>query len=120
MLAVVHSIARQATASNLEEFIDRFAERIQALSASQDLLVRDEWDGVEIEDLVCAQLAHFADLIGPRIAVAGPKLRLNPASAQAIGLALHELLPMLGNTGRCRRIRVASMSAGGPTANPSL
>src|SRR5262249_12779532 len=59
MLAVVHSIARQTAASNLEEFIDRFSERIQALSANQDLLVRNEWNGVEIEDLVCAQLAHF-------------------------------------------------------------
>jgi PAS domain S-box-containing protein len=99
MLAVVHSIARQATASNLEEFVDRFAERIQALSANQDLLVRNEWNGVEIEDLVCAQLAHFADLIGPRIAMAGPKLRLNPASAQAIGLALHELATNAGKYG---------------------
>ena len=47
--------------------------------------------GVDIEDLTRAQLSHFADLIGSRIAVDGPKLRLNPASAQAIGLALHEL-----------------------------
>ena len=41
--------------------------------------------------MVHAQLAHFADLIGDRIVVQGPKLRLNPASVQAIGLALHEL-----------------------------
>jgi two-component sensor histidine kinase len=34
---------------------------------------------------------HFADLIGSRIVVRGPKLRLKAASAQAIGLALHEL-----------------------------
>jgi PAS domain S-box-containing protein len=99
MLAVVHSIARRATASTLEEFIDHFAERIQALSANQDLLVKNEWNGVEIEDLVCAQLAHFADLIGPRITIAGPKLRLNPASAQAIGLALHELATNAGKYG---------------------
>jgi two-component sensor histidine kinase len=37
-----------------------------------------------------AQLAHFAD-VGSRIAVDGPKLHLNAAAAQAIGLALHEL-----------------------------
>src|SRR5499433_1992258 len=61
-----------------------------------NLLVRNEWKGVEIADLVRAQLAHFADLIGPRIAVQGPKLRLNPASAQAIGLALHELATNAG------------------------
>jgi two-component sensor histidine kinase len=42
-------------------------------------------------DLVCAQLSHFADLIDKRICLDGPKLRLNGAAAQAIGMALHEL-----------------------------
>jgi PAS domain S-box-containing protein len=91
MLSVVEAIAHQTAAKNPEDFIERFSERIQALSANQDLLVRNEWKGVDIDDLVRAQLAHFVDLIGSRIAVQGPKLRLNPASVQAIGLALHEL-----------------------------
>jgi two-component sensor histidine kinase len=69
----------------------RFTDRIQALAANQDLLIRNEWHGADVEDLVRAQLAHFADLIGSRIAVDGPKLHLNGAAAQAIGLALHEL-----------------------------
>jgi PAS domain S-box-containing protein len=91
MLSVVLAIAHQSAARNPEDFVDRFSERIQALSANQDLLIRNEWHGVDVEDLVRAQLAHFADLICFRIAMQGPKLRLNPASAQAIGLALHEL-----------------------------
>jgi two-component sensor histidine kinase len=41
--------------------------------------------------LVRAQLAPFADLVGFRIVVRGPKLRLTAVSAQAIGLALQEL-----------------------------
>jgi two-component sensor histidine kinase len=49
--------------------------------------------------LVRAQLAHFADLIGSRIAMHGPKLCLKPASAQAIGLALHELATNAGKYG---------------------
>src|SRR5262249_28949158 len=84
---------------NPEDFIERFSKRIQALSANQDLLVRNEWNGVEIEDLVRAQLAPFADLIGFRIAMRGARLRLNPASAQAIGLALHELATNAGKYG---------------------
>ena len=99
MLSVVDAIAHQTVTRSPEDFIERFSERIQALSANQDLLVRNEWNGVEIADLVRAQLAHFADLIGSRIAMHGPKLRLNPASAQAIGLALHELATNAGKYG---------------------
>jgi PAS domain S-box-containing protein len=99
MLSVVDSIAHQTATRNPEGFVERFSERIQALSANQDLLVRNEWNGVEIEDLVRAQLAHFADLIGSRIGVHGPKLRFTAASAQAIGLALHELATNAGKYG---------------------
>jgi two-component sensor histidine kinase len=91
MLSVVHAIAQQTATKNPEDFVERFSERIQALSANQDLLIRSDWGGVNVEDLARAQLSHFANLIGSRIAMDGPKLRLNPASAQAIGLALHEL-----------------------------
>src|SRR5262249_15596710 len=55
--------------------------------------------GVEIEDLVRAQLAHFTDVIGSRVTVQGPKLLLRGAAAQAIGLALHELATNAGKYG---------------------
>jgi PAS domain S-box-containing protein len=99
MLSVVHAIAHQTATKNPEDFVERFSERIQGLAASQDLLVRCDWNGVEIEDLVRAQLAYFAGLIGSRIAVGGPKLRLQAAPAQAIGLALHELATNAGKYG---------------------
>ncbi len=99
MLSVVDAIAHQVFADHPEAFAGRFSERIQALSANQDLLIRNEWKGVEIGDLVRAQLAHFADLIGSRIDVQGPKLLLRGASAQAIGLALHELATNAGKYG---------------------
>jgi PAS domain S-box-containing protein len=99
MLSLVQAIARQTATKNPEDFLDRFSERIQALAANQDLLIRNQWKRVEIEDLARAQLSHFADLIGSRIAVHGPRLRVKPASAQAIGLALHELATNAGKYG---------------------
>jgi two-component sensor histidine kinase len=99
MLSVVDAIAHQTATRNPEDFMERFSERIQALAASQDLLIRSEWHGVEVEDLVCAQLAPFADLIGSRIGVHGPRGRLKAAGAQAIGLALHELATNAGKYG---------------------
>jgi PAS domain S-box-containing protein len=99
MLSVVDAIAHQTATQNPDDFIERFSDRIQALSANQDLLVRNEWNGVEVEDLARAQLAPFVGLIGSRIAVHGLKLHLKAASAQAIGLALHELATNAGKYG---------------------
>jgi two-component sensor histidine kinase len=99
LLSVVDAIAHQTATRTPEGFIEHFSERIQALAANQDLLIRNAWHGVEAEDLVRAQLAPFADFLGSRIAVRGPELRLNAASAQAIGLALHELATNAGKYG---------------------
>jgi PAS domain S-box-containing protein len=99
MLSLVQAIARQTAARDHEDFIERFSERIQALAANQDILVRNEWRGVDVEDLVRGQLAHLADLVGSRIRMEGPKLRLNATAAQAIGLALHELSTNAGKYG---------------------
>jgi PAS domain S-box-containing protein len=99
MLSLVQAIARQTAAREPERFIERFTERIQALAANQDLLVGNEWQGVDVEDLTRAQLALFADLVGSRIAVHGSSVRLNASAAQAIGLALHELATNAGKYG---------------------
>ena len=99
MLSLVLAIARQTAVRQPEDFVERLSERVQALAANQNLLVRNEWQGVDIEDLARAQLVHFADLLGSRIATCGTKLRLNAAAAQAIGLALHELATNAGKYG---------------------
>jgi PAS domain S-box-containing protein len=99
MLSLVQAIARQTAARDPEDFVDRFTERLRALAANQDVLVRHKWHGVDMDDLVHTQLAPFADLIGPRIRVGGPQLHLNAAAAQAIGLALHELATNAGKYG---------------------
>jgi NO-binding membrane sensor protein with MHYT domain/two-component sensor histidine kinase len=91
ILSLVQVIARQTAACDPENFVDRFTERLRAIAANQDLLVRHEWQRIDVKDLVQIQLGHFADLIGTRINFDGPKLQMNAAAAQAIGLALHEL-----------------------------
>ena len=71
-LSLVQAIARQTAARNPEDFIERFNERVRALATNQDLLVRNAWQGVDVEDLVRGQLAHLADLLGSRMLSAAP------------------------------------------------
>lgn len=91
MLGLVQAIARQTVAATPADFLTRFSERIQALSANQDLLVRNEWGGIDLEELIEAQLAHMASLPNPRITISGPRLHMSPAAAQVIGMVMHEL-----------------------------
>jgi len=91
MLALVLAVARQTSASTPGEFVTKFTERVQSLSASQDLLVRSDWQGASIEELVRAQLASATAKVGTRVQTSGPPLLLLPSAAQAIGMALHEL-----------------------------
>jgi PAS domain S-box-containing protein len=91
MLALVQAVARQTVATSGDSFFERFSERIHSMARSQDLLVRNDWRGVGMEELARSQLAHFADAIGQRIHISGPELMLSSAAAQAIGMALHEL-----------------------------
>jgi HAMP domain-containing protein/two-component sensor histidine kinase len=91
VLSVVQAIARQTAIASPEEFVTRFSERMQTLALSHDLLVKSRWQGIEIADLIRVQLAHFRDLIGTRIKIDGPSLRLSVPAAQTIGMIVHEL-----------------------------
>jgi two-component system, chemotaxis family, sensor kinase Cph1 len=62
-----------------------------ALACSHNLLVKREWEGVAIHELVQAQLAPFLDKTHEQLVAEGPSLLLSPEAAQNLGLALHEL-----------------------------
>jgi two-component sensor histidine kinase/PAS domain-containing protein len=92
LLSVVQAIASQTAAtSNRDDFLKRFFDRLQALAANQDLLVKNKWHRIELADLVRVQLAHFESLKGNRIALEGPPTVITAKAAQCIGMAVHEL-----------------------------
>jgi PAS domain S-box-containing protein len=93
VLAVVQVMAWQTarTSTDLEDFEERFTNRVDALACSHNLLIKREWEGVAIEELVHAQLAPFLDTEHKQLIAHGPALLLKPEAAQNLGLALHEL-----------------------------
>ncbi|MFO6448383.1 HWE histidine kinase domain-containing protein [Erythrobacter sp. NE805] len=92
LLAVVLSVARRTGGASHEEFMENFTARIHSLAEGQDLLVRSEWKGVDLEALVRAQLGHFKDMIPERIVFSGEPLALSSSAVQAIGMTIHELV----------------------------
>ncbi|MFZ1110113.1 MAG: HWE histidine kinase domain-containing protein [Rhodomicrobium sp.] len=99
MLALAQAIARQIRATEPQNFLEQFDERIEALAVSQDLLVKSAWTGVDIGELVRFQLAHFGELIGTLIAIEGRPLTISAAAAQILGMAVRELAANAGKYG---------------------
>jgi PAS domain S-box-containing protein len=93
IMAIVQAMARQTVAEALSarDFEEKFSARLQGFAHSHDLLLKENWQGVAIDELVRSQLGGFAELIGSRIEVKGPSLFLTPEATQNLGLALHEL-----------------------------
>jgi PAS domain S-box-containing protein len=118
LLAVVQAVVRLSEGNGDQQlFAKRLEERIAALAASHDLLVKNEWKGVDVGKLVTAQLSHFEDLIETRVLLKGPRALLKPAAAQAIGMALHELATNAGKYGALSCAKGSVHVEWGMTAN---
>lgn len=92
ILTLVQAVARQsARHAEPQAFIREFGERLKGLAVSNDLLVKTDWAGVAIHDLLDMHLAHLRDLVGTRIHLDGPDIQLDPKRAQTLGMAIHEL-----------------------------
>lgn len=91
MFAVIRAMSHQigTTSADVVSFQTEFDERLQSLSISHELLVREDWQSVPIGDLIRSQLAFIS---GSQVTVEGPALRLSATEAEYLGLAIHELV----------------------------
>lgn len=89
LLAIVEAMVRKTASTTAPaDLVARLSQRLQALSAIQNLLVYGDWRGVDLRTLVTTQVGPYAN---GRLEMEGSPLMLIPAAAQALGLAFHEL-----------------------------
>lgn len=89
--AVIISLIRETglRSKSIDEFQAKVRERITALAASHDLLVKSEWSGSTLAELVAEQLAPFGH--EALVTVTGPLISIVPNAVQNLGMAFHEL-----------------------------
>jgi two-component sensor histidine kinase len=92
-LTVVSSIAKQSSrnAKTFAAFQDAFQKRLAGLARSTDLLIAGGVSGVELRELIRAQIEPFQPSDTDRLRIEGPNCKLGNHAAQTIGLAAHEL-----------------------------
>jgi PAS domain S-box-containing protein len=90
-LAVVHAIVCLTRADSIKQYVAAVEGRIQALARAHSLLSESRWRGADIVQLINDELAPYTTPTFERVAMAGKSVSLDPSTAQALALALHEL-----------------------------
>jgi PAS domain S-box-containing protein len=89
-LALAQSIVRLTRGDDVKAYVQAVEGRINALARVHTILSLSSWQGAEIRKLVDEELAPYST--GDQIALGGSKVQLQPATAQTLALALHELV----------------------------
>jgi two-component sensor histidine kinase len=89
-LALAQSIVRLTRAQDIDAYVRAVEGRISALARIHTILSLSSWQGAEITRLVDEELAPYA--VSGQIKVGGTELQLEPATAQTLALAFHELV----------------------------
>lgn len=92
-MAVISAIARITgrNASNVGEFVKGFTARIDAMSRTNDLLLGDNWTGLDIRAIFKNELGHFEDDGDAVYTLNGPSVRLSINASKNLSMICHEL-----------------------------
>ena len=91
-LALVQSIVRLTRASDIAAYTTAVEGRIRALSRAHTILSLSRWQGADMRGLVEEELAPYRTGETVKVEASGPNVSLQPAAAQSLALALHELV----------------------------
>jgi two-component sensor histidine kinase/DNA-binding response OmpR family regulator len=90
-LTLVQSILRLTRATEIDDYVAAVEGRIKALSRAHTILSHARWEGADLASLVDEELAPYTGPGSDQVVVSGPWAFLDPNTAQALALALHEL-----------------------------
>lgn len=92
-LALVMSIAKRTSSpeGTVEGFQRAFANRIQALAATHNILADRSWGAVTISEILRTELEPFINDMRTRLSIEGQETRINPRAAISFGMVIHEL-----------------------------
>jgi two-component system CheB/CheR fusion protein len=93
LLATVSSLAVRMLKGDPspKEFAESFLARLRAMGTMHELLAKFRWEGAELDALVTAAVAEYADVNKGNLSLIGPQVMLKPSIAASLGLVLHEL-----------------------------
>jgi PAS domain S-box-containing protein len=89
-LALAQSIVRLTRRDDVKDYIKAVEGRISALARVHTILSLSSWEGAEIGQLIDEESSPYSS--SKQIEVEGPKIQLEPATAQTLALAIHELI----------------------------
>jgi PAS domain S-box-containing protein len=91
VLATVQAAVQLTQADSVAEFKQAVEGRIKALANAHRLFVESRWAGAELHEFVSEELAPYRKKDGTRVKIDGPKLLLEPSTAQTMAVVCHEL-----------------------------
>jgi PAS domain S-box-containing protein len=91
-LALVQSIVRLTRASDIAAYTAAVEGRIRALSRAHTILSQSRWQGADMRGIVEEEVEPYRTGDLAKVVTHGPNVSLQPAAAQSLALALHELV----------------------------
>ena len=92
LLANVQAMVNLSQADAVDDLKKAIEGRIQALANVHSLFVATRWIGAELSTIARQELAPYSKTGETRVRIGGPEVLLEPNTAQAIAVTLHELV----------------------------
>ncbi|MBB5222838.1 two-component system CheB/CheR fusion protein [Amaricoccus macauensis] len=93
ILATVTALARKTSNGSPEgdQATAALVGRLQAMARTHELLSRDVWRGVPVDDLLRATLNPYFGARRDEVTLAGPRVVIEPKASSILGMVLYEL-----------------------------